>query len=83
MGSGIRCGSKERSTSWSKLQSVWPQGKAHGSKASVATKVATEDCQTGSSSDTPHIVPEDGLSVSTKRVTFALGPKEDIFFLFF
>ena len=53
-------------------------GKAPGSTASVVTKVATEDCQTGSSSDTPHVATEYGLSVPTKRVTFALGPKEDL-----
>ena len=47
-------------------------GKAHGSTASVVTKVATEDCQTGSSSKTPHVATEYGLSVSTKCVTFAL-----------
>ena len=76
MGSGLRCGSKARSTYWPKLQSAWSQGKAHGSTASVVTKVATEDCQTGSSSDTPHVATEYGLSVSTKRVTFGVGPKE-------
>ena len=54
------------------LQSAWSQGKAHGSTASAVTKVATEDCQTGSSSKTPHAATEDGLSVSTKCVTFAL-----------
>ena len=26
---------------WPKLQSAWPQGKAHGSTASAVTKVAT------------------------------------------
>ena len=36
------------------------------------TKVATEAGQTGSSSKTPHVATEDGLSVSTKCVTFAL-----------
>ena len=47
-------------------------GKARGSTASVATKVATEACQTGSSSRTPHVATEYGLSVSTKCVTIAL-----------
>ena len=47
-------------------------GKAHGSTASVVTKVATEDRQTISSSTTPHAATEYGLSVSTKCVTFAL-----------
>ena len=62
---------------WPKLQSAWSQGKAHGSTASVVTKVATEDCQTVSSSGTPNAGTEDGLSVSTKCVTFALGPEEN------
>ena len=34
--------------------------------------LATEDCQTRSSSKTPHAATKDGLSVSTKCVTFAL-----------
>ena len=42
------------------------------------TKVGTEYCQTLSASDTPNVATEYGLSVSTKRVTFALGPKEDL-----
>ena len=77
MGTGLRCSNNSRPTSWPKLQLAWSQGKAHGNTASAVTKVATEDCQTRSSSDTPHVATEDGLSVSTKRVTFALGPKED------
>ena len=47
-------------------------GKAHGSTTSVVTKAATEDCQTRSSSKTPHVATEDGLSVSTKCVALAL-----------
>ena len=53
-------------------------GKAHGSTALVVTKVATEAGQTGSSRKTPHVATEYGLSVSTKCVTFALGPKDDL-----
>ena len=49
---------------WPKLQSAWSQGKAHGSTASVVTEVAT-------SSDTPHVATEDGLT--TKHVTFAVA----------
>ncbi len=40
--------------------------------ASFVTKVDTEDRHTGLSSNTQHVATEDGLSVSTKCVTFAL-----------
>ena len=53
---------------WPKLQAAWPKGKAHGSTASVVTEVAT-------SSDTPHVATEDGLT--TKHVTFAVDNERE------
>ena len=62
---------------WPKLQSAWSQCKARGNTALAVTKVATQYCQARSSSDAPN-EPETCLyTASTKRVIFALGPKED------